>query len=140
MISNKINLDFSHLRILMCDSWEDFLLSTKTLLELHQAMVQTCQSPTETFDLIRHGAFNLIVLDVQEIDGWGLIKAIRAHPDPVVNSSPVIAYTARVITPKEKLALSTGYGFSQVLRKGDIDRLLDCLQNYANPLRMASGE
>ncbi len=131
--------NLSRLNILLVDDEEDLLLTLSGLLRHFQAQVTTCQSGLTAFDLIAQKTFNLLILDIQmpQVSGWDLIKAIRAHPDPVVSHLPVIALTARVHPQDKQMLLQAGY--SQYFRKPpSLPDFLTCLDTYAKQMTLRS--
>jgi CheY-like chemotaxis protein len=103
------------------------------LLKHYQAQMTTCQSGLAAYDLIAGKSHNLLIVDIQmpQVSGWDLIKAVRAHPDPPVNKLPVIALTARV-QPKDKEALLQA-GYDHYFRKPPVmEDFLTCLESYAS--------
>src|SRR5262249_14533108 len=94
-LQHKYNL--SRLRLLFVDDDSDVLLSIGGFLRAFHAEVTTCQSGKAAFDLIAGKVFNLLIIDIQmpEVSGEQLIRAVRAHPDPVVNRLPVVALTVQ---------------------------------------------
>ncbi len=117
-MTQRINL--SRLTALLVDDEPDLLFTLSAVLEYFRANVTTCTSGMQAFDLICTRQFNCVILDIvmPQVDGWTLIRAVRAHPDPKISLMPVIALTARV-NPQEKERLFAA-GFDQYFSKPPI--------------------
>ncbi|MES2898891.1 MAG: response regulator [Pseudomonadota bacterium] len=73
----------------------------------------------------------LIFCDIcmPELDGYGVVKALRADPDPSVSGIPVIAVTASLA--EDQVALLLAAGFSAYLPKPlDLDQLNAALRQH----------
>jgi len=125
-------LDLGGMRVLIVDDEPDILTTLSALLECFNADVTTEESGMKAFDLIAARKFDLLILDIQmpHVDGWKLIKAIRAHPDPVVSDLPVLALTARVGLEGKDRVLQAG--FTHYFRKPiERQKFLECLKTYS---------
>ena len=130
------NFDLSPLRILLVDDEQEMLDVLKERLEFYHAQVTACQSGLAAYDLIASRAFNLVILDIAmpKVTGWDLIRAIRSHPDPLVNQLPVIALTAHFVDPNDKEALLQA-GYDRYFRKlPDRVAFFTCLDTYAREI------
>ncbi|MBK8022114.1 MAG: response regulator [Chloroflexi bacterium] len=89
---------------------------TSLILQAHGATVYEATSGEEALVKARaHGpAIILADLLMPEMDGWALVKSIKA--DPLLRSSPVIAVTASYLTPSD-IDHALAVGFAKVLAK-----------------------
>lgn len=83
-------------KVLVIDDHEDAREVATVLLEDVGASVVTASSAREALDILQHDCFNIIVSDIgmPEIDGYQLLKEIRALPSEQENQTPAICLTA----------------------------------------------
>src|SRR5258707_15610061 len=84
--------DRNSARILVIDDEEDILLAARLLLKRHFAFVQTSRDPSLLPDLVRKGAFDVLLLDMNFAAGaddgaeglMRLSEVLRLDPQAVV--------------------------------------------------------
>lgn len=79
---------------------DDDLLQLTVSSELLQKVgitCETCSNPNEAISILEKGKYNLVLSDIQmpEIDGFELVKQIRASQEEKIKNIPVIALSAR---------------------------------------------
>ncbi len=121
--------DLSGLEILVAEDQEDAAEMLKSLLEGQGAKVQTASDGAVALGMLkeRHGV-DLVVsdLDMPNLDGFGLIKALRS--DAELSELPVIALTA--FGRREDRARAIKAGFRQHVPKPvDPDELLAVIES-----------
>jgi CheY-like chemotaxis protein len=81
--------DHAFNQIVTCDTLE---------AELPGVVVEVAENGREGLDLLEQRAFDVVLLDLgmPVMDGYQAAEAIRAHPDPRVRNTPLIAMTASV--------------------------------------------
>ena len=103
--------DLEGVRVMAVDDDADALGLLKDVLEAAGASVCTASSAAEALDVI--GAFNadVLVADIgmPEIDGFELIRRIRALDDPKLRDIPAAALTAFARSEDRTKALQTGF-------------------------------
>jgi CheY-like chemotaxis protein len=103
--------DLDGVRVMAVDDDADALGLLKDVLEAAGASVCTASSAAEALDVI--GAFNadVLVADIgmPEIDGFELIRRIRALDDPKLRDIPAAALTAFARSEDRTKALQTGF-------------------------------
>ena len=116
------------LKILLAE--DDMLIGTLTQKQLGAAGAQVtwAKNGQEALDIFRHGSFDVVVTDLMmpELDGLGLIKALRAD---VGCDLPVIAVTAAVIGEETDALFKSGA--SDVISKPiSVDKLVESLNKH----------
>ncbi len=88
--------------ILVVDDDHVQLMFMKEILQQHGATVVTEINPKAVPSLLKNNEFDIVLTDIQMpvLDGFGLIKSIRASGHPVKNI-PVIALSGRKDLPDE---------------------------------------
>ncbi|MEO8858877.1 MAG: chemotaxis protein CheB [Burkholderiaceae bacterium] len=99
----------SRLRVLVVDDTLDSLESFAMLLELEGAAVTAVDSAGKALEALAANSFDLLVSDVAmpEVDGYGLIAAVRANP--LWASMPAVALTGFARADDVKRALDAGF-------------------------------
>lgn len=82
--------------VLVVDDEPDIVLFVQLNLELSGHDVRTAADGAEALASIVADPPDLVVLDLMMpvLDGWSVITELKAHPDPVVRSIPVVMLTA----------------------------------------------
>lgn len=104
------------LHILLIDDDRIQLQLTSAMLSQSGLAATPCLQVDELLDALRHSAFDVLLTDVQmpAINGFDLLKLLRASNIPQAQSIPVIAVTARSDMHRNDL---TAHGFSGCLHK-----------------------
>ena len=114
-----------HCRLLLIDDDRIQLELTAVLLKQQNMDVVACQQVDELLDALRAGHFDVLLTDVQmpAMNGFELLKLLRASNIPLARDIPVVAVTARNDMPRETFLSA---GFAGCLHKPFIVReLLD---------------
>jgi CheY-like chemotaxis protein len=98
-------------RVFAVDDEEDSLLLMKTVLEAAGASVEGVSSPQEAVDAISQVHPDVVLLDLgmPDIDGFELIRRIRASSDEGVRRVPAAALTAFARAEDRTKALQSGF-------------------------------
>jgi CheY-like chemotaxis protein len=83
----------------------------RELLESYRAKVLTAASAEEALEILGGASVDLLVSDIglPEMDGYGLIKRVRALPDPAASRIPAVAVTAFARPADRTRAVRAGY-------------------------------
>ncbi len=108
--SQKLN------HVLLIDDDRIQLALTAAMLEQQNIRATCCQQPDELIEQLRTSSFDVLLTDVQmpAINGFDLVKLLRASNIPQAKTIPVIAVTAR--SEMDKAALHE-HGFAGCLHK-----------------------
>src|SRR5688572_19282326 len=103
--------DLQGVRVLAVDDEEDALTLLRVVLETAGANVTTVASPLRAVERIAEARPHVLVLDLgmPEMDGFDLIKQIRASDDPAVRHVPAAALTAFARSEDRTKALRSGF-------------------------------
>ncbi|MDR1879316.1 MAG: response regulator [Tannerellaceae bacterium] len=98
---------------------DDDVLQLKMIEELlkrHAIKVTTCTNPNKVIDSLSRSPFDIIITDIQMpgLEGYSLLKQIRASGVPGADTIPVVAASASIA---EKKAHYEEAGFSGFLNK-----------------------
>ena len=104
------------LHVLLIDDDRIQLQLTTSMLTQSGLSATPCLQVDELLDALRHSAFDVLLTDVQmpAINGFDLLKLLRASNIPQAQAIPVIAVTARSDMQREDF---TAHGFSGCLHK-----------------------
>jgi CheY-like chemotaxis protein/anti-sigma regulatory factor (Ser/Thr protein kinase) len=99
------------LRILVVEDDHDARELLRELLESYRAKVLTAASAEEALEILGGASVDLLISDIglPEMDGYGLIKRVRALPDPAASRIPAVALTAFARTADRTRAVRAGY-------------------------------
>jgi len=99
------------IRVLAVDDDADALGLLKDVLQAAGADVATASSAASALETIRTFRPQVLVADIgmPEVDGFELIKRIRASEDPVVSEMPAAALTAFARSEDRTKALQSGF-------------------------------
>lgn len=97
------------------DDWIQLAL-TAAMLEQQNIRATCCQQPDELIEQLRTSSFDVLLTDVQmpAINGFDLLKLLRASNIPQARAIPVIAVTARSEMGEQDFR---EYGFAGCLHK-----------------------
>ena len=104
------------LHVLLIDDDRIQLQLTTAMLAQSGLNATPCLQVDELLDALRHSAFDVLLTDVQmpAINGFDLLRLLRASNIPQAQAIPVIAVTARSDMQREDF---TAHGFSGCLHK-----------------------
>lgn len=104
------------LRVLLIDDDRIQLTLTAAMLQHSGITSVSCMQPDELLDALRSGTFDVLLTDVQmpAINGFDLLRLLRASNLPQARTIPVIAVTARSDMKPEEF---TAHGFAGCLHK-----------------------
>ena len=104
------------LHVLLIDDDRIQLQLTTAMLTQSGLSATPCLQVDELLDALRHSAFDVLLTDVQmpAINGFDLLRLLRASNIPQAQAIPVIAVTARSDMQREDF---TAHGFSGCLHK-----------------------
>jgi hypothetical protein len=122
------DLSLEGTRVLVVDEDADACLMLRRLLEEHHATVETVSSSPAALALIECRAPDIVLaeLDSPDQDGYRLIAAIRALPEPG-RGIPTVAVTASGRLEDRMKALTAGYHM-HVAKPIDVVELLTVIQ------------
>ena len=108
--SQKLN------HVLLIDDDRIQLALTAAMLEQQNIRATCCQQPDELIEQLRTSSFDVLLTDVQmpAINGFDLLKLLRASNIPQARTIPVIAVTARSEMGEQDFR---EYGFAGCLHK-----------------------
>lgn len=108
--SQKLN------HVLLIDDDRIQLALTAAMLEQQNIRATCCQQPDELIEQLRTSSFDVLLTDVQmpAINGFDLLKLLRASNIPQARAIPVIAVTARSEMGEQDFR---EYGFAGCLHK-----------------------
>jgi CheY-like chemotaxis protein len=103
--------DLQGVRVMAIDDEEDALTLLRVVLETAGAEVETVASPLRALERIEAFRPDVVVLDLgmPEMDGFELIKRIRASTKPAVRNVPAAALTAFARSEDRTKALRSGF-------------------------------
>lgn len=103
-------------RLLLIDDDRIQLTLTEAMLSQNGISAVSCLQPDDLFDALRTGTFDLLLTDVQmpAINGFDLLRLLRASDIPQARTIPVVAVTARSDMKREEF---TSQGFAGCLHK-----------------------
>jgi signal transduction histidine kinase/DNA-binding response OmpR family regulator len=109
--TNPVNWDWPPLQILVTDDQESNLLFMQQLLEHYGHTVTLAHNGIETLQLWRSGQFQLLLLDIQmpDMDGIEVMRAIRNEELQTGSHIPAIAVTARALKNEREMILKEGF-------------------------------
>jgi PAS domain S-box-containing protein len=131
----KAQRSLEHASILVAeDNTVNQILIRKFLMKWNVKSLVISSDGIEALQEFNSGVFDLILLDLQmpELDGFGVAKAIRSHPDPAKKKIPILALTAASLNEvKEEMRLN---GFDDFIPKPFSPEILfEKILKYLNP-------
>ena len=124
--------NLSGLRVLVVEDDDD---SRRLLIEVLQfagATVAACSTAYAALEELNNAQPHVIICDLAlpRMDGLGFLQALRAHPDPKIRQTPMIAVTAYsdLYGPRELISLRCeGY----MAKPLSLDRVCTAVQKLA---------
>jgi CheY-like chemotaxis protein len=103
--------DLHGVRVLAVDDEADALALLRIVLETAGAQVITASNPTKVLELIEAEHPDVLVVDLgmPEMDGFELIKTVRASASRVARDVPAAALTAFARSEDRRRALQSGF-------------------------------
>jgi CheY-like chemotaxis protein/two-component sensor histidine kinase len=103
--------DLDGVHILAVDDEPDALRLLRDVLEMAGAKVTTASSAARALEVLQSERPNVILADIgmPEMDGYELIKSIRASSDPQVRDIPAAALTAFARSEDRTRAMQSGF-------------------------------
>ena len=120
------------LRALLVDDDPLQLALCREVLSKEGVVCETCMEPRKVIGRLKEGVFDIVLTDIQmpEMDGFELVREIRASEDARVREVPVIALSARGDVSEDKYIEA---GFSIYLAKPfSSKRLHDVVRKLTN--------
>ena len=104
-------VDLANVRVLAVDDEPDALRLLTDVLQAAGAHVTTATSAAMALELVASASPHVIVADIgmPEMDGYELIRRIRALPDPAMRDIPAAALTAFARSEDRTKALQSGF-------------------------------
>jgi CheY-like chemotaxis protein len=121
-------LPLKGLRILVVEDDADSRDMLETILRFHGADVLSAKDVVDGFNTFLTMRPDVLVSDVglPELDGYDLIRRIRALPEVQGGETPAIAVTGYVSIQDQSLALSAGYQ-EHLPKPIDTDKLINSI-------------
>jgi PAS domain S-box-containing protein len=103
--------DLHGVRVFAVDDEEDALTLLRVVLETAGAQVTTVSSPTLALQRIDEVQPQVLIVDLgmPEMDGFEVIKRVRASPNPAIRDLPAAALTAFARSEDRTRALRSGF-------------------------------
>lgn len=119
-------------RILLVEDSEPAIIQIEDVLKYAGFDVTVARNGNDAIKMITEKPPDAMILDLMmpEIDGFEVLKKVRAQK--ISEKLPVLILTAKHIT-KEEMSFLKGNNISQLLQKGDINRV-ELLQSVMNML------
>jgi CheY-like chemotaxis protein len=109
-LDSEAKTQLGSLNILIADDDFGSLKLVSRLLERWGQRLTLATNGREALDLFQKGTFDLVILDIQmpQIDGLGVTRAIREMEKGAGKRTPVIALTANALAGQRELCLAHG--------------------------------
>ncbi|XWK86885.1 MAG: PAS domain S-box protein [Phormidium sp.] len=110
-LPTKASLSLENLRVLVVDDEVDSLKLLEVFLPQEGAIVTAVSSAAQALQMVTQAEFDLLISDIgmPEMDGYSLIRQIRALPLPFKRDIPAIALTAYAGETNQSQALAAGF-------------------------------
>lgn len=108
-MSNNGDRNISHWTVLAVDDEPDSLEVVMEVLEFYGATVHTASDGLRALEMLVTVQPDLILTDLSmpNLDGWGLLAAVRR--DPKLAGIPIVALTAHAMAGDEERAMAAGF-------------------------------
>ena len=135
-LAKRAERNFAGVRILVVDDDEDSREMLRYALADTQAEILTIGSAAEALTQISVFAPDILISDLgmPEMDGYDLIRKLRALPFEHGGRTPAIALTGYVGAEEEKRVRSSGFNI-HLAKPVDFNRLMDVINNLLPPAR-----
>lgn len=119
-------------RVLVVEDDQDSRDLIRRLLESHRARVDVAATAPEALEVIASGRPDILVSDIglPDVDGYELIRRIRALADPIANI-PAVALTAFARAQDRTQALRAGYN-AHIAKPVEPAELVVTIGSFAN--------
>jgi signal transduction histidine kinase/CheY-like chemotaxis protein/putative methionine-R-sulfoxide reductase with GAF domain/HPt (histidine-containing phosphotransfer) domain-containing protein len=124
------------LRILLADDNAAGQLVGQKMLEKIGCVVQVASNGLETLQMLEEGEFDLILMDVEmpEMDGLQITRAIREREAGSGQHIPIIAVTAYAMKEDQERCLEAGMD-GYLSKPVSSERLYDAIARFSSPNR-----
>jgi CheY-like chemotaxis protein len=104
-------LSISNWKVLAVDDELDNLNLLSDILSFFNVSITSCHSGAEALKVLDQQHFDLMLLDIQmpQMSGFEVIKAIRQHTDPQVRDMLVVAVTALAMVGDREKVIEAGF-------------------------------
>ncbi len=135
-IVSQTELNLAGIRVLSVDDSADTQEFLTTLLEQYGANVSTASSATEALRMLKTKKPDILISDIgmPDIDGYSLIRLIRALPPKKGGEIPAIALTAYAREDDQQQALASGYQ-CHLKKPLEPEKLIETLLDLTKALR-----
>jgi CheY-like chemotaxis protein len=118
--------------ILIADDYDDNRELLRLMLETEGYRIREARDGREALDALRAEAPDLALIDLSmpALDGWGLLKELRA--DESTRSIPCVAVTAFAANQDRKRALEAGFD-AYISKPFRAKELIDLVNSLARP-------
>src|SRR5574341_154027 len=108
-MSNNGDRNISHWTVLAVDDEPDSLEVVMEVLEFYGATAHTASDGLRALEMLVTVQPDLILTDLSmpNLDGWGLLAAVRR--DPKLAGIPIVALTAHAMAGDEERAMAAGF-------------------------------
>lgn len=133
LLKNHRSLEFASILVAEDNSVNQILIR-KFLTKWNVQNLKIASDGLEALEDFNSGAYDLVLLDLQmpELDGFGVAKAIRSHADPKKKKVPILALTAA--SPQEVREELRANGFDDFIPKPFSPEILfEKILKYLNP-------
>lgn len=133
--------DLTGIRVLVVDDEQDSLEVLCLMLEQFGASVRPANSSQEALTAFRQWRPHVLVSDLQmpEVDGYELIRKIRALPAEEGGTVPAAALSAHVRMEDQSRALASGFQ-THIPKPVDPETLVAAVNTLANGIKRQEGE
>ncbi len=126
--------DFKRWIVLIVDDQPDNLAIAKAVLTFQGAQVYGATNGEEGLEALRtiHPTFVLLDLSMPKMDGWEMLRRVRARPE--LSDIPVIALTAHAMEGDQERVLEAGFN-GYITKPFDVMTLAAHIQRVIGPMR-----
>lgn len=134
LIEPKKELDLTGVQVLYVDDDADSREIVRAVLSAYGATLKVTAGATEAISLLETYHPDVLVLDIgmPEVDGYTLLKQIRALPSGRYRQTPAISLTAYARDEDREAALSRGFQV-HATKPIDIDKVAQAVAALARP-------
>jgi PAS domain S-box-containing protein len=114
--------------VLIVDDFPSNLLVARGALTPYQMKLFTCESGYEALKLVQEHQFDLVLMDhmMPDMDGVEATCAIRALPEEIFRTLPIVALTANAVSGMKEMFLENGFNdfISKPIEVSKLDAML----------------